>query len=92
MRALVTGANGFAGRHLVHVLVEDGYEVFAAAGPVGTDTKTSVGELSVGSDLQFIDNPGEAFPGLMIGSPWGVEEAGCPNRPNPPAHGNHVAT
>src|SRR5437588_7948285 len=37
MRALVTGANGFAGRHLVHVLVEDGYEVFAASGPARVD-------------------------------------------------------
>ena len=35
MRALVTGANGFAGRHLVQALVEDGHEVFAAAGPAG---------------------------------------------------------
>lgn len=37
MRALVTGANGFAGRHLVQVLVEDGYEVFAASGPAPVD-------------------------------------------------------
>jgi len=37
MRALVTGANGFAGRHLVQVLVEGGSEVFAAAGPARQD-------------------------------------------------------
>lgn len=37
MRALVTGADGFAGRHLVEVLVEAGHDVFAAAGPLHAD-------------------------------------------------------
>ncbi len=37
MRALVTGANGFAGRQLVEILVKSGHEVFAAAGPVRPD-------------------------------------------------------
>lgn len=37
MRTLVTGANGFAGQHLVQALVEEGCEVFAAAGPARVD-------------------------------------------------------
>jgi len=34
--------------------------------------------------LRFIVNPGEAFPGLMLGGPWGIEDASCPARDNPP--------
>lgn len=37
MRALVTGANGFAGRHLVETLRGSGHEVFAASGPEHVD-------------------------------------------------------
>ena len=44
---------------------------------------TAVGVLDVGPDLQFIANPGEAFPALMLGSPWGIEDAGCPDAPEP---------
>ena len=54
------------------------------SGRAGDEIKTSVGVLEVGPDLQFIVNPGEAFPGLMLGSPWGIEDASCPSRPNPP--------
>jgi len=50
----------------------------------GTDLKTTVAVLDLGPDLQIIANPGEAFPALMLGSPWGIEDAGCPERPNPP--------
>jgi hypothetical protein len=53
-------------------------------GRTGQDLRTSVGVVDVGPDLQFISNPGEAFPALMVGSPWGIEDAGCPERPNPP--------
>src|SRR3954447_25824067 len=55
----------------------------AAAGRSGPDVRSSVGYVDVGPDLQFIANPGEAFPALMLGSPWGIEEVGCPGRPNP---------
>ena len=51
---------------------------------VGTDLRTEVAVVDVGPDLQLLANPGEAFPALMLGSPWGVEDAGCPDRPNPP--------
>ncbi len=50
----------------------------------GKDVRTEVGVLDLGPDLQMIANPGEAFPALMLGSPWGVEDAGCDTRPNPP--------
>jgi hypothetical protein len=53
-------------------------------GRTGHDLKTSVATVNVGPDLQFLANPGEAFPALMLGSPWGVDEVGCPERPNPP--------
>jgi hypothetical protein len=53
-------------------------------GRTGRDLKTSVATVNVGPDLQFLANPGEAFPALMLGSPWGIDEAGCPERPNPP--------
>ena len=50
---------------------------------------TSVSVLDVGPDLQFIANPGEAFPALMLGGPWGIEDASCPNRAEPA--GAHLA-
>jgi hypothetical protein len=66
------------------------YTAGVPTGRTGPDLQTSVAEVKVGPDLQFIANPGEAFPALMLGSPWGVddpdglhENVGCPNRPNP---------
>jgi hypothetical protein len=53
-------------------------------GRTGRDLRTSVATVDVGPDLQFLANPGEAFPALMLGGPWGIEDAGCPERPNPP--------
>jgi hypothetical protein len=54
------------------------------SGRTGRDLKTSVATVDIGPDLQFLANPGEAFPALMLGGPWGIEDAGCPERPNPP--------
>jgi len=54
------------------------------SGRTGNSVQTSVARLDVGRDLQFIVNPGEAFPGLMLGGPWGIEDASCPARDNPP--------
>jgi hypothetical protein len=45
---------------------------------------TAVSVLRVGPDLQLLGNPGEAFPGLMLGTPFGIEDAPCPSRANPP--------
>lgn len=53
-------------------------------GPLGPDVRSEVGVVDVGPDLQMLANPGEAFPALMVGSHWGVEDASCPDRPNPP--------
>jgi hypothetical protein len=60
-------------------------------GRVGDSVKTSVAVLDVGPDLQFIVNPGEAFPGLMLGGPWGIEDASCPARENPPVPTWHAS-
>jgi hypothetical protein len=59
------------------------YEAGQPAGRAGTDLLTEVSALRVGPDLQFLGNPGEAFPGLMVGTPFGIEDAPCPSRANP---------
>jgi hypothetical protein len=61
-----------------------GYTNCQPTGRAGNEVHTSVAVLDVGRDLQFLVNPGEAFPGLMLGSPWGIEDASCPARDNPP--------
>ena len=48
-----------------------------ASGRTGNELKTEVNVVDVGPDLQLISNPGEAFPALMLGSPFGVEETPC---------------
>src|SRR6185503_10118325 len=60
-----------------------GYTNCQPTGRVGNEVFTSVAVLDIGSELQFIANPGEAFPALMLGGPWGIEDASCPNRANP---------
>ncbi|MEA2388210.1 MAG: hypothetical protein QOG41_983, partial [Thermoleophilaceae bacterium] len=60
-----------------------GYTGSTKTGPAGKDLRTFVSVLDVGPQLQLISNPGEAFPALMIGSPFGIDEVACPNRPNP---------
>ena len=60
------------------------YTAGQPTGRVGRDVRTHVSVLDVGPDLQLIANPGEAFPALMLGSPFGIEDVGCPQRANPP--------
>jgi hypothetical protein len=60
-------------------------------GTAGDELRTSVAVLDVGPDLQFLVNPGEAFPALMLGGPWGIEDASCPNRENPPVPTWHAS-
>jgi hypothetical protein len=61
------------------------------AGRAGDEVKTSVGVMDVGPALQFIVNPGESFPALILGGPWGIEDASCPNRANPPVPTWHAS-
>jgi hypothetical protein len=56
----------------------------APAGRAGNQLLTEVNVADLGPGLQLIGNPGEAFPALMLGSPWGIDQAGCPERPDPP--------
>jgi hypothetical protein len=61
-----------------------GYTGSVKTGKTGKDLRTFVSVLDVGPALQLISNPGEAFPALMLGSPFGRSEVACPNRRNPP--------
>jgi GDP-4-dehydro-6-deoxy-D-mannose reductase len=54
MRALVTGASGFVGRHLVERLIADGYETVGTGGPHDTDAGLPI-------DLSDIDTLHAAF-------------------------------
>src|SRR5204862_149884 len=59
------------------------YTAGQPTGRVGRDVRTHVSVLDIGPDLQLIANPGEAFPALTLGSPFGKEDESC-DRPNPP--------
>jgi hypothetical protein len=68
-----------------------GYDSGAPVAPIpngqgtpsaGTDFRTFVSYARIGPDLEMIDNPGEAFPALMLGSPFSQSTESCP-RPNP---------
>ncbi len=52
-------------------------------GRAGNELLTEVGVIDLGPGLQFLAHPSESFPALSVGSPWGIEDAGCPDRPNP---------
>src|SRR5581483_1954058 len=80
----VAGAAGLFGDRM-------GYVEGVPVGPgLGNEFRTEVGVISVGPDVQLLANPGESFPALVFGSPWGIEDAGCPDRPNPPAPAWHA--
>jgi hypothetical protein len=68
-----------------------GYTNCVPTGRAGNEVHTTVSVLNVGPELQFISNPGEAFPGLMLGNPWGIEDASCPARENPPVPNWHAS-
>ena len=81
--AAAFAAGLFAHRHLA----TDG----ALYGISGLAVKTEVGLIDFGPGLQILVDPGEGFPGRNLGSPWGIEEAACPNRANPPVPAWHMA-
>jgi hypothetical protein len=45
---------------------------------------TEVGLLDFGPQLQMLVNPGEAYPALIEGHPFGHEQMSCPERAQPP--------
>ena len=51
MRILVTGANGFVGRHLVTVLVEGGHRVTAAVRRADADLPAGIAEIHAVGDI-----------------------------------------
>jgi hypothetical protein len=55
---------------------------------------TEVGLLDLGPQLEMLVNPGEAYPALIEGHPFGIEQMSCPARAAPPvpawhAHADH---
>jgi hypothetical protein len=69
-----------------------GYVNGVPVGPgLGTDFRTEVGVIGIGPDVQVLANPGESFPALIFGSPWGIDEASCPDRPNPSVPAWHAS-
>jgi hypothetical protein len=83
-------AAGLFGQRPGYTQAPDGSCVPTGAGPAATGAPThllsSVAVLDVGPDLEIVANPGEAFPALMLGSPWGLEDVPteCQGRANPP--------
>jgi hypothetical protein len=45
---------------------------------------TEVGLVDFGPQLQMLVNPGEAYPALVEGHPFGIEQMSCPGRAQPP--------
>ena len=70
---------GIFGARQTYVGTEDSAQ---PAGQAGDRLQSYVSFMDVGPDLQLLMNPGESFPALMLGSPFGIEDAECPNRPN----------
>jgi hypothetical protein len=75
-------AIGLFGARQTYV-VQSGQCIPAATAPDGL--LTTVGLLDVGPQLQLILNPGEAFPALLMGSRWGIDDVPeeCRGRANP---------
>jgi nucleoside-diphosphate-sugar epimerase len=63
MRALVTGAGGFVGRHLLAALVDDGWETFAAGGPAdeGVDARLDIRDGDATRDVVERAEPDVVF-------------------------------
>src|SRR3989475_7935606 len=59
------------------------YTAGQPTGRTGNDLLTGATVIDVGPELQLLGHPSESFPALSVGSPWGIGEASCPDRPNP---------
>ncbi|MEA2646571.1 MAG: hypothetical protein QOE92_1654 [Chloroflexota bacterium] len=55
----------------------------------GACLKTEVGLVDFGPQLEMMVTPGESYPALVEGHPWGIEETSCPARSNPPVPAWH---
>ena len=55
----------------------------------GLCLKTEVGLVDFGPQLEMMVNPGESYPALVEGHPWGIEDISCPARANPPVPAWH---
>ena len=73
-------AAGDFGQRSAYVCDQSGKPVTPS--PMGRDLRTYSSYADIGPDLQLLGAPGEDFPALMFGSPFGVEEESC-DRPNP---------
>jgi hypothetical protein len=61
-----------------------------SAGAARTCFLTEVGFVDFGPQLQMLANPGEAYPALIEGHPFGEEEISCPERAEPPTPAWHA--
>jgi hypothetical protein len=61
-----------------------GYVATTPTGPLALNLRTEAGLVDLGPQVQMLVWPGEAFPALAVGSPWGADQAPCAGRPNPP--------
>ncbi|MDT7799260.1 MAG: hypothetical protein QOI78_2693, partial [Actinomycetota bacterium] len=81
------GAAGVFGKRQGYVCDPSGNPVSPVpngfvAPTTSTQFRSFLSYAEFGPDLQIINNPGEAFPALMLGSPFGKETESC-DRPNP---------
>ncbi len=60
-----------------------GYVATTSTGPLALDLRTEAGLVDLGPQVQMLVWPGEAFPALALGSPWGADQVSCGGRPNP---------
>ena len=60
-------------------------------GVARTCFQTVVSVLDLGPQLQLLTNPGEAYPALIEGNPFGQNEASCPERTEPPTPAWHAS-
>ena len=73
-------AAGDFGQRSSYVCDQNGKPVTPS--PMGRDLRTYSSYAQIGPDLQLLGAPGEDFPALMFGSPFGQDEESC-DRPNP---------
>ncbi|MDQ6937283.1 MAG: hypothetical protein M3140_06175, partial [Actinomycetota bacterium] len=61
-----------------------------STGATRTCFRTEVGLVDLGPQLEMLVNPGEAYPALIQGHPFGQEQISCPERAEPPTPAWHA--